>query len=113
MDQIEFSVPPRCNLAAAESLIESVCAAHGLDLAMKASLAGYPGSVHWHYKQPKQRGTLELTLLRDDRRIWAQVHTNRKAPWIEAWLPRIRKEIEQGLKRGAERSSGRLQWDSG
>ncbi len=109
MRQIEFDVPERCNLARAESLIESVCAAHGLDLAMKGSLAAYPSSIHWHYKQPKQKGTLELTLLGADRRVWAQVHTNRDAPWIEASLSRIRKEIERGLKDGAEGASRRLQ----
>jgi hypothetical protein len=109
MRQIEFDVPPGCSLAKAESWIESVCAANGLDMAMKASLAGYPGSIHWHYRQPRQKGTLELTLLRANRRIWAQIHTTRDAPGIAASLPRIRKEIEQKLNRAAEGSPRRLQ----
>ena len=104
MQQIEFHVPPKRDLASADLLIERVCATHGLQAAMKGTLATYPGSVHWHYKKPQENGTLELTLLRRDRRIWAAVHTNRKAPWIEHVLPRIRADIEQALNKGGDRS---------
>ena len=109
MRQIEFKVPPHCDLARAERLIEKACAAHGLLAAMKGSLATYAGSVHWHYKQPKQKGTLELTLLRAQRRIWAQVHTNRTAPWIDALLPRVQDDIEKALETAANRTRRRLQ----
>jgi len=104
MEQIEFNVPGRRDLKNADALIERVCAGHGLQVAMKGSLATYPGSIHWHYKKPKQKGTLELTLLRSQRRIWAAIHTNRNAPWIEELLPRIRAGIEQALKRVGDRS---------
>lgn len=104
MEEIEFFVPARCDLGKAEALIERVCAAHGLHAAMKGSLATYPGSVHWHYKQLKETGTLELTLLRGDRRIWAAVHTNRKAAWIEDALPKVKADVERALKRGGDRS---------
>jgi hypothetical protein len=104
MEQIEFRVPARRDLKRADILIERVCAAHGLHAAMKGSLATYPGSIHWHYKKPKQKGTLELTLLRSQRRIWAAIHTNRKAPWIEEVLPAVRAAIERALKRVGDRS---------
>ena len=104
MEEIEFSLPARCDFAKAEALIERVCGACGLHAAMKSSLATYPGSIHWHYKKSKEKGTLELTLLRGERRIWAAVHTNRKAAWIEDALPKVRALVEQGLKRGGDRS---------
>ena len=109
MRVIEFNIPPDCNLARAGRLIEKACTAHGLTQATKGSLATLAGSVHWHYKQPKQKGTLELTLLPSERRIWAQVHTNRAAPWIDTLLPRIQEDIEQALETAANGSRRRLQ----
>ena len=76
MDQIEFSVPERCDMMIAESSIERVCTAHGLHVAMKGSL---------------------------DRRIWAQVHTRREAPWIKDLLPQVRAGIERALKGARDR----------
>ena len=67
MEQIEFSVPARCDVRKAEALIERVCAAHGLQAAMKGKLSSYPGSIHWHYKKRAEKGTLELTLLPRER----------------------------------------------
>jgi len=104
MQQIEFSVPPRCDLRKADALIERICAAHGLHAAMKGKLATYPGSIHWHYKKSTGKGTLELTLLPSKRRIWAAIHTNRQAPWIEEVLHKVRADIERALKGAADRS---------
>lgn len=109
MRQIEFKVPKAPDMSAAETLVERTCAAHGLTVAMKGSLATFSGSVHWHYKQPKQKGTLELTLLPADQRIWAQIHNNRAAAWIDALLPRIQQDIEKALKTAANGSRRRLQ----
>jgi len=97
MEQVEFSIPARRDLKKAAALIERICAQHGLQAAMKGTLASYPGSIHWHYKKPNQKGTLELTLLCEERRIWASVHSNRKAPWIEDALMRVRADIERAL----------------
>jgi hypothetical protein len=99
MREIEFQLPSGYDLRNAEELIERVCAAHGLQPAMKSTLASYPGSVHWHYKRGNEKGTLELTVAPGPRRIWAQVHTNRNGAWIAEVLPRVRQEIEQALTR--------------
>jgi hypothetical protein len=99
MKEIEFKVPRDCDLARAGVLIEKVCAGRGLELAMKGSLAKYPGCIHWHFKQPNQKGTLELTLHLAERRIWAKVQEGRKAQWIDKELPVLRRAIERELKR--------------
>ena len=104
MQQVEFTVPSQADLTKTDALVERVCAAHGLHAALKGTLATYPGSIHWHYKKPKQKGTLELTLLRADRRIWASIHSNRGAPWIEASLSQLRAGIERALRAGGELS---------
>jgi hypothetical protein len=91
-------IPAKFDFAGAEASIESVCAAHGLELTMKTSLANFPGSIHWHYENKREKGTLELTVFPRDRRIWAQVQSGRKAPWIEIVLPRVQKDIERKLR---------------
>jgi hypothetical protein len=62
MLEVEFSVPRKCDLKAAERLIEGVCTRRGLQIAMKGSQSKFPGCIHWHFKREKQKGTLELTL---------------------------------------------------
>ena len=62
---------------------------------MKGSLSTYPGSIHWHYKSSGQKGTVEITLLAAQRRIWLQVQDGRRAAWIDRELPAIRREIEK------------------
>jgi hypothetical protein len=54
MKEIEFAVPRNCNLRKADKLIEEICARQGLQLAMKGTTASFPGSIHWHFNQPKQ-----------------------------------------------------------
>jgi len=103
MKEIEFKVPRDCDLSCADALIEKTCATRGLELAMKGSLAKYPGCTHWHFKRPNQKGTLELTLHRAERRIWAKVQEGRNAPWIDEDLPAIGRAIERGLKKARSR----------
>jgi hypothetical protein len=99
MEEIEFVIPEHCDLEGAEKLIEEVCSAAGLQVALKGSLSTYPGCIHWHYKLgTKHRGTLELTLFMAGRRIWANVQSGRKAPWIDDVLPKVRRSIESGLR---------------
>ena len=105
MLEIEFAVPSDCDLAEAEKIVEHACSALGLKLVIKGSLASYPGSVHWHYKSHGDKGTLELTLFARRRRLWAKVQRGRRAPWIDAMLPKVQKGIELQLNRICNRSS--------
>jgi hypothetical protein len=98
MREIDFAVPRTVDLVGAERLIEEICAGRGRMLAMKGSLAIYPGCVHWHYKRQNHKGTLELTLFLRDRRVWAKVQDGPKAPWIDEELPGLRLAIEHALK---------------
>jgi hypothetical protein len=100
MREIEFAVPRDANLIDAERFIEKICLKHGLVLAMKDSLAAYPGCVHWHYKRQNQKGTLELTLFSQDRRVWVKVQEGRNAPWVQEELPGLQIAIELALKHG-------------
>jgi hypothetical protein len=98
MKEVEFSVPSGCDLGSAERLIEAVCLRRGLQVTMKGSLATFPGSIHWHYKNQSQKGTLELTLHVPSGRIWAQVQNGRRAEWIDLELPGLQRAIERELR---------------
>lgn len=100
MTEIEFRVPQNFNAQNAERAIEEICEKAGLVLGKKGALASFPGSIHWHYKKKQQSGTLELTLWPAQNRLWAQVQAGRKAPWIFAELPRLRRAIEAALRAG-------------
>lgn len=107
MQEIEFEVPPTCDLGIAAELIERVCRSFNLDVTMKGSLATFPGCTHWHFKRSKEKGTLELTLFVPKQRIWAQIQSGRSAPWIDSTLPKVQHEIEMELKRRAATSTSR------
>jgi hypothetical protein len=96
--EVDFQVPEGYDLAGAERMIERVCAQRGLHVAMKGDLKAFPGCVHWHYKIQGQKGTLEITLYPQARRIWAKVQDGRRAPWIDAELPQLRREVEGELQ---------------
>jgi len=99
MKTVPIKFPTACSTARAAGVIERVCEDRGLVVAMRGSLASYPGSVHWHYKQPKQKGTLEITLDVVSHRLWASVQAGRRAPWIAAELPPLRRAIESALRK--------------
>jgi hypothetical protein len=98
MQEFEFAVPPHTDFAQVAMAIESTCAAAGLQIGMKGTLTTFPGSTHWHFKKPGQRGTLELTSFPRERRIWAKVQTGRRADWILPSLTKIRLELDRLLK---------------
>jgi hypothetical protein len=98
MREVEFKVPASARLIDAGSAIESACAAEGLQIGMKGTLASFPGSTHWHFKRPKERGTLEITLFPRGRRMWAQIQDGRRAEWIEPCVAKIKDALERKLK---------------
>jgi hypothetical protein len=102
-----FDVPAMINLdvdmsrwrrRAPESLdqiIESLCRAHGLSITMKATLSKYPGSIHWHLKRGRERGTLEVTLCPREYRLWFSMQDGRRAEWVMESARRIKEELEE------------------
>jgi len=102
MQEYEFQVPSSAELAVVDSAIEAACIAEGLQLGMKGSLARFPGSIHWHFKKPGERGTLEITSVPQANRVWAQVQSGRRADWIEPCLTQIRHRFAESLKQSAK-----------
>ena len=94
MIQTEFAMPGSCDFKRVERTVERLCRARGLLMALKGSLSQYPGSIHWHFKKERQKGTLEITLYPTKSRLWSKVQAGRKAQWIDETLPDLKKDLE-------------------
>ncbi|MGA2229927.1 MAG: hypothetical protein ABSH22_03285 [Tepidisphaeraceae bacterium] len=71
----------------------------GLSVTLRAELKSFPGSTHWHVKQGRQPGTLEITWWPKERKMWIKVQAGRTAPWIDEIAPRLKRKIESHLRR--------------
>ena len=98
MTELEFTVPPGCNLSGAAVLIEKACLGCGLRVSTRATLQSDPGCIHWHVKRGIQSGTLEVTLWEAKRRVWASVQDGRRAAWIDEALLQVRDAVETALR---------------
>jgi hypothetical protein len=85
MKEIEMAIPATADVSIMVSLLEAQCAAEGLQLMLKGTLAKYPGCIHWHFKRGSERGTLEITW-------WAK-----KRAWVEATLEHLKKVLTKRL----------------
>jgi hypothetical protein len=97
MNVIEVSIPEDSSVAGAKQVIERGCAEMGLQVTLKGTLSKYPGCIHWHLKQGQERGTLEITLWPEQRRLWLSVQNGRKGEWIDAAAERLKSMIEAGF----------------
>jgi hypothetical protein len=75
--------------------MERLCQAQGLSITMKATQSKYPGSIHWHLKKAKERGTLEITLWPSTRRLWFSMQDGRKGDWVMPAAHRMKAELEK------------------
>jgi hypothetical protein len=93
----EVPIPDSADLSRAESPIERCFADVGLDVTLKGALAAHKGSIHWHLKHGKERGTLEATLWPARRRLWLSVHANRGGEWVDEVLRRLIHALPEAL----------------
>jgi hypothetical protein len=81
-------------IARLSEIIDEISADQGLSIRMKTSLAKFPGSIHWHLKKGRERGTLEVTLLPAKQRLWFSMHENRSADWVMSAAQEFKRRIE-------------------
>jgi hypothetical protein len=58
-------------------------------VALRTTLAKFPGCVHWHLKLGREPGTLEVTFWPDAGRLWFTVHERRGGRWIEGKMKEL------------------------
>jgi hypothetical protein len=97
MEEIELSVFPTGMEEQLVALIEGAAEQYGLQIRMRGTLRTYPGSQHWHFQKPGERGTLEITLWPAGKRVWFSVQARRRAAWITEILPLMKAWIEGQL----------------
>jgi hypothetical protein len=94
MIEVDVHVPRGSNPASIPHLVEEACAAEGLTLTLKGTLAKYPHCVHWHYKKGNERGTLEITWWEKENRLWFKVAAGRTGAWMEETMARLKNRLE-------------------
>jgi hypothetical protein len=90
----EKSAYKRENLTVWKLFVEKACRESGLILKLKSSLEEYPDPVHWHFKKGKERGTLEITLWKKEKKRWFSVQAGRKGPWIQETIRNLKLKLE-------------------
>src|SRR3970040_3187122 len=75
----------------------------GLLTTQVTTLSKYPGSVHWHFKKGKGRGTLEATYWPERHRAWLSYRSGREAEWIapaiRAFMRVVRKSVRSPVRK--------------
>ncbi len=101
MIEIEVEVPKQSELRSIAEIVERACLAEGLTLTLKGTLKKYPHSLHWHFKQGKSRGTLEVTWWEEQQRLWFKLAAGRMGQWTVPAADRLKARIQQTLGRQA------------
>ena len=97
MFEVELQSSDRIEPEIVFRVVEQVCASNELTCSLKGTLTSYPGSVHWHFKQDKQSGILEITWWEREHRLWFKVASGRTSEWIIKIIPRLKEQIENLL----------------
>ncbi|QGQ98531.1 hypothetical protein EHS13_28455 [Paenibacillus psychroresistens] len=66
--------------------IEGIIEQFGLLITQKSPLSTLKGSTHYHLKIGKQAGLLEVTYWPVKKRLWVEIHDNRRAEWNQAMI---------------------------
>lgn len=104
MVEAEVRVSEGMDLYGTEELVERCCAAEGLHVVRKGTLARYRGSVHWHFQRGAEPGTLEVTLQLSVGRLWLSVRPSRSGLWISDAVSRLQERLTQALQDRSRRS---------
>jgi hypothetical protein len=97
MVEVELQIPDGVESETVIRVVEQICASNELTGSLKGTLVSYPGSIHWHFKHGKQRGTLEITWWESDQRLWFKVASGRTSEWILKRIPQLKEQIEESL----------------
>jgi hypothetical protein len=96
--QIEIALPASFDGNSIDTVIESAIAHLNLRVTLRGSLKKFPGCVHWHVKNGRETGTLEITLWPAKRRAWFTVQGGRRGAWIEEKMALLKKSIQRRSK---------------
>jgi hypothetical protein len=94
---IEIPWPGDVDCQIVEEAIDEAITGIGLTVTLRGSLKKFPGCIHWHARNGRESGTLEITLWPQQRRAWFTIQDGRRAPWIDDEMRRITEVIAELL----------------
>ncbi len=83
-----------------EQAIDRAIASADLSVTLRDTLKAFEGCIHWHVKNGRESGTLEITFWPKEHRAWFSVQQGRKAAWIDAKIKLLEAAIKSQLKSG-------------
>ena len=95
MIEVELQIPDSLETESVIRVVEQVCAANELTCRLKGTLVSYPGSIHWHFKRGRQKGTLEISWWESGHRLWFKVANGRAGEWMPERIPQLKEQIEK------------------
>ena len=100
MRNVEISLPVDIRDEQVEQAVDQAIANAGLIVTLRDTLKAFAGCIHWHVKNGRESGTLEITFWPQERRAWFSVQSGRTAPWIEMKMELLGNAIEERSGRG-------------
>jgi hypothetical protein len=100
---IEIILPAVAGDAKVEQAIDQAVAEAGLAVTLRDTLKAFPGCIHWHVKNGRESGTLEITFWPQERRAWFSVQSGRAAAWIDEKMNVLGEAIQKRLNANVKR----------
>jgi hypothetical protein len=94
---VEIPLRPGVDCDEVARIIDEAIAEAGPSTTLRDGLKKFPGYIHWHAKNGRQSGTLEITLWPEKHRAWFTVQDGRTADWIDAKLKLLQEAIRRQL----------------
>ena len=95
MIDLEVKIPSAAKaFARLETTIDRLIIVHELTVTMKTTLSKHPGSIHWHAKRGRERGTLEITLWPSQKRLWFSMQDGRQGDWVMPMARLLKQRLE-------------------
>ncbi len=95
MSEVDIPLHGAVSVLQYEQAIEGAAVGQDLRATLKGTLKQYPGCIHWHFKQGKKTGVLEITLWPQETRAWIAVHDNRKGVWVDGIIPLFLEDFQR------------------
>ncbi|WP_018467659.1 hypothetical protein [Calidithermus timidus] len=95
--RLDISLPSILTLMAVWAAVEQAARELGLTITLRTTLAQYPGSTHWHFKQGRTRGIVEATYWPQQHRLWLSIKPRAVSEHTLELAERLRAEIERNL----------------
>lgn len=75
--------------------IEDIIADFQLEVTQKTTLSTMKGSIHYHLKQGKKSGVLEVTYWPNKKRLFVEIHNNRLSEWNQNMIAPFAEALAQ------------------